>query len=142
MARFYEKAPTRHIFPVTDFGGGADILYYVKGPKGKAGRLYDYGVEGLTEAMNGGTLMPGMAVGIVGTAAKYGVKFVFTSMAIADGTKSIRSTYTPIDTAFEGTYMVERDLPADTVVMVTCYAATGSALTGTGTPFVDIIWDD
>lgn len=138
----YLKAPTRHWMPNTDFGGGADILYYFKGPKGKAGRLYDYGVESTVEAMNGGTLMPKMAVGIVGTAEKYGTKLTFTSLAVADGTKSVRTTNLPADTAFEGTYMVDRDLAADTVVMVTCYAATGSALTGQAMPFVEVVWDD
>lgn len=137
----YDKLPTRHYFAQTDFGGGADILYYVKGPKGKAGRLVNYGVEGLTEAMNGGTLMPKMAVGIVGTAEKYGKKITFTSMAIADGTVSLRTLYAPTDATF-ATTLVIAELPADTVVMVTCYAATGSALTGIGQPFVDINWED
>ena len=140
MARFYEKAPTRHYFPETDFGGGADILYYVKGPKGKAGRLHDYGVDNVTEVFNGGTLNPKMAIGIVGNADYYGDDFDLGAAAVAGGSKSIRTTYAPTDTGF-ATYMLIPELPADTVVMVTCEAATGSGLTGKAFPFVDIIWD-
>lgn len=138
----YDKRPTRYYFPLTDFGGGADIYYHIKGPKGKAGRLYDYGVESLTEAFAAGTATPMMAVGTVADQDAYGNEFDFGALAIADGTKSIRTAYREaIDAGFD-TYMLNRELPADTVIKVTCVAGTGSGLTGIGVPFVDIIWND
>ncbi len=142
MALSYEKKATRVSFtPGTDFGGGADILYYVLGPKGKAGRLYDYGIENVVEALAAGTNLPKMSVGTVADPDHYGDDFSLGAAAIAGGTKSIRTTYTPTDAGF-ATYMLIRDLPADTVVMVTCTAGTGSGLTGQATPFVEIVWDD
>ena len=140
MSRSYEKAPTRYAFPGTDLGGSNATLH-IKGPLGKAGRLYDYGVEGLTEACAGSSTTPTIAIGTVADPDHYGNEFDVGALAIASGTKSIRTTYLPTDTEFEGTYMLIRDLPADTVVMVSITAATGTP-TGTGVVFVDIVWDD
>lgn len=139
MTQSYQKAPTRH-WAVVDFGAVGNTLLHFKGPKGKAGRLYDYGVEALTEAFAGASTTPMMSIGTVADPDHYGDEFDFGALAIADGTKSIRTTYKPTEAGF-ATYMLIRDLPADTVVMMTCVAAT-STPTGQANAFVDIVWDD
>lgn len=135
----YDHWPTRYSLLV-DYGGGADVLQHVIGPKGKAGLLYDYGCHSVSEVFNGGTLMPKIAVGTVSDPDAYGDDFTFGALAVAGGGKSIRTTYTPGVDAGWDTYMVNRNLPKDTVVMVTHQAATGSGLTGIAVGFVDIIW--
>lgn len=138
---------TKYSFGNFDFGGGADAAFTVRGPLGKAGRLIDYGVEGVIEAFNGGTLMPKMAVGLAGTLEAYGAKQTFTSLAIATGAQSVRSLYKPTSTAYKALVVQNAGggqvkIPIDTNVVITCYAATGSALTGQAVPFVIIEWDD
>lgn len=137
----YDKIPTRYEILV-DYGGSSNVLQYIKGPKGKDGLLYDYGCHSVTEAFNGGTLMPQIAVGTATDADAFGEEFDFGALAVTSGGKSIRTTYTPaVDPGWD-TYMVQRNIPKDTVVMVTHYAATGSGLTGIAVGFVDIIWAD
>ena len=136
----YDRQPTRYSWGSTDFGAGADILHYLIGPKGKQGKLYDYGVFGLTEAFSGTTTTPQMAVGIVGDQDEYGNEFDFGALAIASGGKSLRTTYHMFETGYKTTYLVDKSIDADTVTMVTCIVATGTP-TGQAVPFVDIIWD-
>lgn len=137
----YDGPKTRYGFTITDFGAGSNTLYYIIGPKGREGLLWDYGVYGLTEAFAAGTTTPMMSIGTVADPDHYGDEFDFGALAIASGLKSIRSTYKDVDTGF-GTYMLIRNLPADTVIMMTCVAGTGSGLTGMATPFLDVVWQD
>ena len=136
----YDK-PNRikYAFGVFDFGGAADDTFVVKGPKGKAGRIWDYGVEGTTEIFNGGTITPKIAVGTAADPDAYGDELVLHALADASAT-SIRALYTEQDTGFT-TYMLARDVPKDTAVVVSCTVATGSP-TGMGVPFVIIDWQD
>jgi hypothetical protein len=136
----YDK-PNRqkYSFGTFDFGGAADDTFVIKGPKGRKGRLYDYGVEGTTEVFNGGTITPKIAVGTAADPDAYGDELVLHGLADASAT-SIRSLYRESDSGF-ATYMLDRNLPADTAVVVTCTVATGSP-TGMGVPFVIIDWQD
>lgn len=123
-----------------DFGAGADEQFNIIGPKGKAGRLYDYGVEGTIEVMNGSSTTPKVSVGNSSSATAYGAALDIN--ALADNTaRSIRSLYRETDTAFEGTYMTNRNIPKDTQIRVNCIGAAGSP-TGQAVPFVIIDWDD
>jgi hypothetical protein len=134
----YDDKPTKYSFGNFDFGGGADETFSIKGPKGKAGLLYDYGVQGIIEAMNGDTTDPTVAVGTTSDPDAYGDEF---TMSNADNDMaSIRNSYRPDEAGFS-TYMVNRVIPKDTEVYLTCTAATGANLTGQGVPFVEIIWD-
>lgn len=133
------RSPTRYAFGVHDFGGSADETFSVKGPKGKAGRLHDYGVFGCIEVMNGGTITPKIAVGTTSDPDAYGDELVLHGLADNDAT-SIRMLYQEHDAGF-ATYMLNRELPADTEIYVTCTVATGSP-TGQAVPFVDIVWQD
>jgi hypothetical protein len=136
----YDK-PNRmkYSFGVFDFGGAADDAFAVKGPKGKAGRLWDYGVEGTVEVFNGGTITPKIAVGTAADPDAYGDELVLHGLADQSAT-SIRALYHEQAAGFAAA-MLNRELPADTAVVVTCTVATGSP-TGQGVPFVIIDWQD
>jgi len=140
----YDKMPTRYSFGTFDFGGGADESFSIYGPKGKKGRLYDYGVFGITEVMNGDTLDPNIAVGTPADPDAYGEEFTLTTATHgADNhAVSIRSTYDPTHATFDDYILGQGSIPKDQEVVVKCSAATGANLTGMGIPFVDIIWDD
>lgn len=123
-----------------DFGGAGNETFSIQGPKGKKGRLYDYGVYGVIEAFAGDTT-PMMSVGTPSDADAYGEEFDFGALADNSG-KSVRSTYdeSADKTEFDAV-MVDRNIPADQEIVVTCVAATGTP-TGQGVPFVVIDWDD
>lgn len=129
----------QYSFGVFDFGGAADETFSIKGPKGKKGRLYDYGVYGCIEVMNGGTITPKISVGTTSDPDAYGDELVLHGLADNDAT-SIRMLYSEQDAGFS-TAMVNRNIPADTELYVTCIVATGSP-TGQAVPFVIIDWAD
>ena len=135
----YDYPATRYAFGNQDFGGGANVLMYLKGPKGKAGLLFDYGVFGLSEAFAAGTTTPMMSVGTIADPDYYGDEFDFGALAINAGGKSVRETHYPGSAGFTSKMLI-REIPADSVVMVTLVAGTGSGLTGQAVPFVDIKW--
>lgn len=141
----YDK-PNRikYAFPggtASDWGAGSDTLWNIFGPKGKAGRMWDFGVEATVEAFTGTTTVPQIAVGSTSDPDAYGEEFSLNGLAI-NHAKSVRQTYDPIaDSTNWATYMVERDIPKDTEVVVTVDVGTGSP-TGQGVPFVIIDWDD
>lgn len=119
-----------------DFGG-SDEQYVIKGPKGKAGKLVDYGVQGATEVFNGSTVTPKMAVGTASDPDAYGEEFDLDDVALNSG-KSVLSendTQAGIDAV-----IVNQNIAADTLVYVTVTAATGSP-TGIASMFVTIDWE-
>jgi hypothetical protein len=130
-----------YTFGVFDFGGAADEAFAIRGPKGKKGRLWDYGVCGVVEAMNGSTITPKIAVGTAADPDAYGDELDLNGVG-ADSAKTVRSSYdeNADKTSFDA-LMVNRDLPADTTILVTCTVATGSP-TGQGVPMVVIDWQD
>ncbi len=136
----YDRRPsTRYAFGNVDFGG-SNATYYILGPKGKDGQLYDYGVFGLTEAFAGTTTTPVVAVGIEGNPDAYGEEFDLGAMAVTVGGKSLRTTYHMHETGYKSTYLVDKSVDMDVAVLVSITASTGSA-TGQGVLFCDIIWD-
>lgn len=122
-----------------DFGGAADEVFYIRGPKGKSGRLYDYGVQMTTEAFNGGTITPKIAIGTAADPDAYGDEIVLHGLAIDDA-KSVRTMHHETAAGFAA-LMVQQEIPADTLVAMTCTVATGSP-TGIGVPFVIIDWQN
>jgi hypothetical protein len=129
----------KYSFGNFDFGAGADETFSVRGPKGKTGRLYDYGVSGVIEVMNGGTVTPKVAIGSPSDPDAYGDELDLN--AVADNEhKSVRSTYAETASGFTS-LMVGPDIAADAEVVVTCTGATGSP-TGQAVPFVVIDWAD
>lgn len=127
---------TAYTFETLDFGAGSEN-YGIVGPKGKAGRLIDYGVQGSTEAFAGGVL----ATIAVGTAANPDAFGEELSIVCADASGfTARSSAADVD-ALE-LIIVDAEIPADTVVQVTCTVASGGAEAGKAHPHVIIHWDD
>lgn len=135
----YEKQAERYSFGLFDFGAAADEQFTIVGPSGKSGILVDYGVQGVTEVFAGSTVTPKIAVGTSSDPDAHGEELDLDAVALNSG-KSVLSTAPAGSTTYD-TYMVDRNLAADTAVYVTCTGATGSP-TGIGVPFVDIIWQD
>lgn len=121
------------MFPTFDFGAGADEVFAIVLPKGKKARLWDYGVQGVTEVMNGSSTTPKVAVGNSSDPDAYGDELDIDGVA-ADSGKTVRSTYREEEAGF-ATQMVARNIPADTTIYVTCTGAAGSP-TGQGCPYV------
>lgn len=121
-----------------DFGASTET-FSVQGPKGKSGRLIDYGVYGVVEAFAGTSSTPIMSVGTPSNADAYGEEFDLGALADNSG-KSVRSTYHEYESGWS-TYMVDQEIPADQEIMVTCTAAAGSP-TGKAIPFVVIDWSN
>lgn len=120
----------------------SDETYAMCGPKGKKGRLYDYGFEGVTTVFAGDTTKPTISVGVIGTLGAYGA--IFAVGAIADNTaKSVRSTYDPVidKTSFEA-LVLPGTIPADTALVLSVVGATGGSAGGVGKPFCIIDWED
>jgi len=136
--------PDRRMFSfgTFDFGGGADETFSIIGPKGKACRLFDYGVFGVTEVFAAGTNTPRMMVGSPSDDDAYGDEFDFGALADNHG-KSIRSTYGPYDATNLALYLLTagQTIAADAEVVVKCVAGTGSGLTGMAIPFVILDYD-
>lgn len=135
----YDKPNRQRYTHFYDFGAGSSQAISIRGPKGKAGRLHDYGVFGTTEVFNGASVTPKISVGTPSAAAAYGAEIVLQALPADDAT-SVRMLYNEQDAGF-ATLMVERDIPKDTEVHMVLTSASGSE-TGQGTAFVDIDWQD
>lgn len=122
-----------------NFAGASDDTFVIKGPKGKDGRLHNFGVEGTTQVFNGSTITPKVSIGTAATPLAYTTALVLHGLADATAT-SIRSLYNEQDAAF-ATAMHTRNLPADTSVVMHLTVATGSP-TGAGTAFFTVDWMD
>jgi hypothetical protein len=131
----YDNKPTRYSFPFPALA--TDQKYGFRGPKGKAGLLYDYGVTGISTALAGSTTAPKVQVGITATPAAYGTAFDLTTLAVNKG-RSVRSTYTPDQAAFDA-LMINRVIPADTDVEIGLLAGVGTP-GGVGNVFCEVIW--
>lgn len=137
--------PNRYFyqFPLFDFGGGADDLQSLAVPKNKTGTLFDYGVQGITEAFNGDTLDPSVSIGVVGDKDQYGEEFTVSNAA--DTAYTVRGAY-DVGIAADKTnlelYILNQGLlTANLVLLMALWASTGSNLTGMGCPVCVIDWD-
>jgi hypothetical protein len=127
-----------YLLPTFDFGGAAGTQTIgLKGPSGKNGTLYDYGVQNATEVFAATTVNPTVAVGLSGNVDAYGEEFDLTGLALNDGltARSQSTTQAALDLI-----IVDKNIPADTTVLVTCVEGTG-APTGQGQPYVVIDWE-
>lgn len=135
----YDDKPTRYAFGTLDFGTAGEE-FSVKGPKGKKGLLVNYGVFGPTETFNAVSTEASVAIGTSADPDAYGDEFGLGTLADKAGEKSILTEYAPDSTGY-ATYMLNRQLPADTAVIITCTAPTGGTPAGMAIPFVEIIWE-
>lgn len=118
-----------------DIGAGAKTLK-IKGPKGAAGRIYDYGITNVTEAFTADTLPSYVSVGDGSDADAYGEEVSLATTAIGS-LASLRTTYR---TDQMDTYLVG-DIPADQEVTVTATAPTGGTPAGIGSLFLVVDWE-
>lgn len=130
-----------------DFGGGGEV-FSIKGPKGKKGTLLNYGVYGIIESFTAASTAAMVAVGNGTDPDAYGEELSLgTSAADTVGEVSIDTLYR-YDQVGGGAGVTDRDdyilnggeIPADTVVYLTCTAPTGGGEAGQGTAFVEILW--
>lgn len=135
----YDNQHKDYPFGTFDFGSGGEV-FSVKGPKGKKGLLMNYGYRSPTETFNAVTTPATISIGKSGDADYFGDEFPAGSLADQAGELSIRTAYREIDTGFD-TYMLIREIPADTEVLVTCVAPTGGTPAGMAIPFVEIVWE-
>lgn len=135
----YEKKPTEYLFPVSDIGAGAKT-HTIVGPKDKEGRLVDYGIQNVTEAFTDDTLPCYVSVGTAADPDAFGDEFSMVEEAIGAG-KTLLSTYDRTHAAYVAA-MVDKTIPANTEVLLTCTAPTGGTPAGIGQPYMAIIWDD
>lgn len=128
-------------FPLLDFGTAGEI-YYVRGPKGRKGKLVDYGVHHVAEAFTADTLPAYVSVGTAADADAYGEELSMGTTALDAGSVSVRQSTR--DEATIATYILDAGLtmPADTKVGLHCTAPTGGTPAGMACPFMIIDWED
>lgn len=118
-----------------DAGNNGDESWAIKGPKGKKGRLIDYGVEGITEAF---TSNAQISVGTAADPDAYGEEIAVAAQAI-DTVLSLRTLYDPgKDKTSYDALVVQPILPADTLAFL---KVVDDSATGIGTFFAIIDWD-
>jgi hypothetical protein len=135
----YDATPTRYSFGIHDFGAGSEE-FSVKGPKGKKGLLVDYGVLSPVQTFTATTTAATVAIGTTADPDAYGDELSLGTLADKAGAKSVLTDTRPGTTAYDA-LMLNRSLPADTAVVVTCTAPTGGTPAGKAVPFVDIVWE-
>lgn len=132
--------PCRMTYTFGPYTFTADETFSVQGPKGKKGRLWDYGVTGVTTAFAGGTTTPMLSVGTPSDADAYGEEFDFGTLADNSG-QSIRSTYYPYHASFDDYLLLTQVIPADQEVVLKAIGATGGGAAGVANIFMVIDWE-
>lgn len=119
-----------------DAGNNGNETFTVKGPKGKKGRLYDYGVEGVYEAFVADCTIE---IGDGSDADEFGTALALGALAL-DTPMSVRTLYdeNADKTSFDA-LMVDRNIPANTSVTMTI---TDDSTSGKGSFFMIIDWDN
>lgn len=130
----------KYTFGMLDFGTAGEV-FSIKGPKGKAGRIYDYGVDAPLETFTATTLAAFVSVGSVADADLYGDEISMGTLAADAGTKSLRTEYTNAQIA-AGAVLLDPKIPKDTVFALHCTAPTGGTPAGMAYPYVIVDWDD
>lgn len=128
-------------FGLHDFGAGGEI-FYVLGPKGRKGKLVDYGVHHVTEAFTADTLPAYVSVGTAADADAYGEELSMGTSAIDVGSKSVRQSFRAAEDIEDYILEAGLNLPADTKVGLHCTAPTGGTPAGMAQPFMIIDWED
>ncbi|MGE0853865.1 MAG: hypothetical protein AB7O44_30355 [Hyphomicrobiaceae bacterium] len=130
----------KYTFGMLDFGTAGEV-YSIKGPKGKAGRIYDYGVDAPLETFTATTLPAYVSVGSVADPDLYGDEISMGTLAVDTGSKSLRTTYTEVEIGSKAV-LLEPKVPADTIIALHCTAPTGGTPAGMAHPYVIIDWDN
>ncbi len=130
-----------YMFPTLDFGSAGED-YYVIGPKGRKGKLVDYGVHHITETFTADTLPAYVSVGTAADPDAYGDELSMGTAAADSGSRSVRTMYRAASDI--ETYILDAglSLPADTKLRLACTAPTGGTPAGMACPFMIIDWED
>ncbi len=132
----YDKPNRQKYAFYFDAGNNGNETWSIKGPKGKAGRLHDWGVEGVVEAF---TADAQLSVGTAADPDAFGEELAFGVVAV-DTMESVRTLYSEQDSGFTALIGASGlDIPADTLVQLTL---TDDAAAGMGTFFMIIDWQD
>ncbi len=118
-------------FTLFDFGGsvGSSTVYRIFGPAGKVGKLRDIGVA--TSEICAWTGTDGLIqVGTTADPDAYG------QLNIATGT----ATNTVFNSLDDTDAIIDADIPANSIVVITLTEGTGGTETGQGIPIVVIDW--
>ena len=120
-------------FTVHTFSGSETYSWI--GPKGKACKLYDYGVYGVTTVFSGG---PTCSIGSPADADAYGDDFAFGALA-DNHAMSVRQTYGQYDTTNLALYLLAagQAIAADSEIVYSAIAGGG----GVATPFMILDYD-
>lgn len=130
-----------YMFPLLDFGTAGED-YYVVGPKGKKGKLVDYGVHHCTETFTNTTLPAYVSVGTAADPDAYGEELDLGTLAADAGSKSVRTTYRAAEDIEDYILDAGLSMPADTKLRLVCTAPTGGTPAGMAHPFMIIDWED
>lgn len=133
---YHRTKQVTYALPAADAGAGAKTLKF-QGPKGKKGRVIDYGFYNVTEAFTATTLPSYVSVGDGSDVDAYGDEISMGTTAIGGGS-SLLTQYRndQLDDYVLG------DIPADQEVTVTATAPTGGTPAGIGTLFCVVDWDN
>lgn len=126
-----------YLWATQDAGAGA-VTKNIVGPKGKTGRVWDYGFLNVTEAFTADTLPSYVSVGLSGNADAYGEELSMATTA-AGGGLTVRSS---MESGAARDAMFPATIPAGTTVLITATAPTGGTPAGIGDLYVVIDWAD
>lgn len=129
-----------YTFGTHDCGAGGEVFTFL-GPKGKAGRVHDYGIMHPTEAFTADTLPCNVSVGTVADPDAYAEEISMGTAAIDSGGVSLRNSRT-LDQIIAAEAALSPEVPADGIVALHVTAPTGGTPAGIGIPFVVMDWDD
>lgn len=134
----YDKPYTNRIKYSWDMAlAGATSELAIRGPKGKKGQIWDYGIEGVTTTL---TSAASVAIGTTADPDAYGDEFDISAVAAEDA-KSVRQTYNLTSVTTNSTDFrdfVLGDIAADTKTLVTVVESSD----GAGTVFAIVDWMD
>ncbi len=112
--------------------------FKIKGPKGKGGKVHDYGVFDVTTALTATTTGAVASVGQVSDLDQFGANVNLGAVPIG-GTATMRGQLTSLGRLNE---FVPDSIDKDVEVILTITAPTGGTPAGAGTAFVTIDWDN
>lgn len=127
-------------FGIHDIAAAGQV-FDVLGPKGKAGRVYDFGVMHVTETFNEVTTAALISVGTIADPNAYAEAISMGSAAVDSGGVSYRNSQT-LTEIIAAEVALSPEIPADTIIGLHVVANTGGTPAGIAIPFLVIDWDD
>ena len=132
---------TRHVFDLLAASTDATVTtqYAIMAPRGKSGRPYDYGIEGVTTTLSSGA---SVAIGTTADVDAYGEEF---DISAADSAKSLRGTYWPLSASTAESVLADFIVGESTAVQGSTgkvWVTVVGSSAGAGTVFVEMEWND